>query len=119
MVENPYQSELFKLPEMWKLKRDFNVGDVSFPQCAVGLTNPEGTLPILKWTTLWSNSPDVLEEFRGLTCTCKEHSKMVGTYGGYNRSQLAQIWPMEMCHKIVNGVARTISRLGRPTSMTY
>ena len=39
VVENPYQSELFKLPEMRKLKRDFNVGDVSFPQCAVGLTN--------------------------------------------------------------------------------
>ena len=110
MVENPYQSELFKLPEMRKLKRDFNIEDVSFPQCAVGLTNPEGTMPILKWTTVWSNSPEVLEEFRGLTCTCKEHAKMTGSYGGYNRAALAQIWPTTMCHKIVHGIVKTPSR---------
>ena len=39
-----------------------NCGQVTFPQCALGLKTPEEE-PILKWTTIWSNSRYIIEQF--------------------------------------------------------
>ena len=65
LVENPKGSELFKLKCFQDLKN--NLGrfhdQVVFPQCAVGLMNPERTLPLLKETELWANHGSLITHF--------------------------------------------------------
>ena len=76
------------------------MGKVTFPQCAVGLVSPE-ELPLLKWTELWSNAPELLYPFEGLECHHTCHGEISGKYKGTSRSKLAQVWPTEMCRRIV------------------
>ena len=62
IVENPAQSEMWNLPEFRRIWEEKYVGAATFPQCGLGLRTPEG-LPILKYTTLWSNSPFIIHQF--------------------------------------------------------
>ena len=104
LIENPAGSELFDLPGFIRLWKTGKFGRIIFPQCATGLLNPEGTLPIRKLTELWSNAPELFEPFEGLVCTHTQHAPMVGTYDGRPRSKCAQVWPTEFCRKIVEGI---------------
>ena len=76
---------------------------MNFPQCAVGLVSPEGD-PLRKWTTLWANSPWLIKPFRHLGCNCQMHGEIAGSYRGVLRSKLAQVWPRDMCRRIVEGI---------------
>jgi hypothetical protein len=108
LCENPAGSELFKLPcfeELWSRGR--GLCSINFPQCAVGLKSPEGH-PLLKWTTLWANHPALLQPFEGLSCNCDFHGEIAGNYKGTLRSKLAQVWPYDMCLRIVQGVLAVI-----------
>ncbi len=107
LLENPRGSELFKLPSMVKLRRDYDVADVTFPQCAVGLKSPDGQ-PILKWTTLWASNHALISDFENLTCDHKHHWQLTGKIGTMSRTQQAQVWPPRMCENIVNGIVKTL-----------
>ena len=109
LCENPAGSELFQLPAYIAPQRDFPIGEITFPQCQVGLVSPEG-LPILKRTTLWSNAEELLVPFHGLACSCRQHGCLEGAYKGISRSKLAQVWPIEMCKRIVEGICCLLRR---------
>ena len=80
----------------------------TFPQCALGLKTPEG-LPILKYTTIWSNSEYVVYQFSGVECRCEcDHGDIKGNFQGQPRSKLAQVWPPRMCKMIVEGVRQQL-----------
>ena len=114
VVENPEDSDLFGLECFLALSRKGGgrkVLKVKFPQCKLGLKNPEGTLGIQKWTELWSNVMEVIDQFVDIQCDCAAHASMVGTYHGRPRSQYAQIWPFEMCRKIVEGICNLVNNL--------
>ena len=87
LIENPKSSDLFKLPSFQKLWNTNQVGSITLPQCALGLVSPEGK-PILKWTTLWSNSRFLLEPFANLSCCHSSHGELEGFYNGVNRTKL-------------------------------
>ena len=80
---------------------------ITFPQCALGLVSPEG-YPLRKLTTLWANSPILLAPFEGLQCEHSSHGEIAGSYRGSQRSKLAQVWPTEMCRRIVEGIISLI-----------
>ena len=105
LVEQPANSEMWELgcfKRLWSLG---NLGSVTFPQCAVGLKSPEG-LPLLKVTDLLSNAMEILQQFDGLKCSCEVHGTITGGVAGERRSKLSQIWPLEMCRRIVAGICK-------------
>ena len=108
LIENPRGSELFKLPAFAALWATGKVYQIHFPRCALGL-RVDGEL-ILKWTTLWSSSTDLLRHFGGLRCTHKSHGVLMGS----NKTKLAQVWPAQMCARIVQGIL-DIVRIRRRT----
>ena len=68
---------------------------------------------------MWANHRSLLEPFQGLACTCKrEHGKLEGSYKGKLRSRLAQVWPAEMCHRIVSGIM-TVLQTSMKASRSY
>ena len=103
LVEQPANSEMWELGCFKKLWSRGNMASVTFPQCAVGLKSPEG-IPLLKWTDLWSNSMEILQQFDDLHCRCDVHGTIIGGIGGQRRSKVAQVWPLEMCRRIVEGI---------------
>ena len=76
VIENPRGSDIFRLRCFERLWRTEKFGEISFPQCALGLV-VDGQ-PILKWTTLWSNSWHILWQFEGLECACEDHGILRG-----------------------------------------
>ena len=79
VIENPFGSELFTQSYMNTLRQSHSVHEVHFPQCALGLKSPEGD-PILKRTTFWTNSYEVVRAFQGLRCVHQpwEHGELAG-----------------------------------------
>ena len=88
IIENPLGSKLFEQSWMKRLWSSNRVYAVHFPQCALGLVSPEGD-PILKRTTFWTNSLEVVYQFRNLRCihSPEEHAELAGSYGGVNRTK--------------------------------
>ena len=118
LVENPASSDLFTLPEFEQLSHAPGVNGVIFPQCALGLQTPEG-MPVRKSTCILTNSKEVLHQFDDLECTHEEHGAIVGSYQGQKRSALAQVWPTEMCRRIVEGIAQIIRRIRKDGELAY
>ena len=119
VVENPKGSELFQLPCMRRLQQSGKCGEISFPQCALGLMNPEQDQPLLKWTTIWSNSIQVLRQFEGLQCVHTSHGVITGVYKGRSRSSWAQVWPVQMCRKILLGTCSCIHAATNRTEIRH
>eukprot|EP00973_Karenia_brevis_P010129 1372564-Karenia_brevis.AAC.1 len=67
IIENTTGSELFESHSMAPLRLTMRVFEVPFPQCALGLISPEGQL-ILKQTTFWTSSFDIVKAFDGSQC---------------------------------------------------
>ena len=103
ILENPRGSEMFRLPAFRALWNTGRIHAVNFPQCATGLKSPEGA-PLQKFTTMWSSHPALLRHLEGLSCTRKQHGNIAGTHQGQNRSRLAQVWPPELCRRLVAGI---------------
>ncbi len=102
-IENPRGSYIFKLAKYQQVYDTGHVVSVSFPQCACGLTSPEGE-PAQKWTTLWTSSEMLARPFRALQCRHNSHRVLEGSVGGMNRTKLAQVWPAMMCAMIIDAV---------------
>ena len=119
-LEQPEGSELFDLRRFLELWQTGEVGRIVFPQCALGLETPDREpLPILKWTEVWSNAKELLKPFEHLACDHIVHGDMIGMYRGRKRSQLAQVWPPEMCRKIVEGICCLIRRISDTPTLGY
>ena len=103
IIENPRGSEMFRLPAFRALWNTGRVKAVNFPQCAVGLRSPEG-VPLLKHTTMWASHPILLQHLQGLACTHTGHGPIHGSHQGCSRSRLSQVWPPELCRRLVAGV---------------
>eukprot|EP00971_Amphidinium_carterae_P096853 1917235-Amphidinium_carterae.1 len=108
VIENPRGSDLFARPEWTALQRQYQLIAVTFPQCALGLQSPSGQ-PIFKPTTLWSSDERLVQEFRQLQCTCStSHRTIEGSEQGIRISTWAGRWPLEMCRRLVRGIARIL-----------
>ena len=63
------------------------------------LNSCEG-VPILS-TKFWTNSPEIVQEFKNKTCTCTEpHQRIEGVQDGHQLSQWAQRFPVPLCAAI-------------------
>ena len=102
VVENPRGSELWKLVKSIAIYALRCVGCIDFPQCSLGLVSPE-VEPLLKWTTLWSNSKLILMMFVGLQCMHSKHGVIKSTFHGVSRSSWSAVWPLEMYRRIISG----------------
>ena len=70
---------------------------VNVPQCALGFVVLGE--PIYKNTTLWASDTLLLEPLRGAQWRCNWH----GASDGSNNTNVAHVWPYEVCARIVCG----------------
>ena len=63
----------------------------------------------------------MLKPFKQIECVHQrgEHGQIVGPWRGLSRSKLAQVWPPEMCRRIVEGTCLLIRQLGKQRSPIY
>ena len=77
VIENPSKSMAWQLPEMRALAKQHRT--VSFPMCSQGLCDPYSQAPMLKPTTVLTNSHALVERLRRSLCTCATpHQRIMG-----------------------------------------
>lgn len=126
IVENPWQSDLWTLPEWTKIMSLEGVRWVRCDQCSFGLTDPTGA-PTLKptcflasaWSLIWRLSVRCIKEITGHS----EHQPLEGHVHGISRCRYAQIWPWKLCQAIISGVIETLNstsmRHARSTMVSF
>ena len=104
VLENPAGSSLFTRPEWVMLRRRYQLHEVVFPQCAVGLVSPGGR-PIKKMTVMWASDLRLVRGLQGMECQCQvPHQVIEGSERGHPLSSWAQQWPLRLCHRLISGV---------------
>ena len=78
---------------------------VTIDQCRFGLVTLENGDAVKKPTTLYTNSPKLLQVFDGQRClNDHKHKKVEGSEGGMKRSTASQIYPPQLCEAFASAV---------------
>ena len=101
VVENPYGSEMWKLPFWESILNSRGCFAVKVQMCAAGLKDPlDPNFYIQKDTWIVSNSQEILEPLEGLRCPgvsanhCHRHNEQS------RRSEQTQVCPQRFCEKL-------------------
>lgn len=75
------------------------------PQCALGLV-VDGQ-PVYKNRPMLASIALCLAPFNGLVCICTSHGTFEGRSGNSVKTQVAQVWFRELCHRICVGIRKS------------
>ena len=107
IVENPEQSDLWKLPLFTTLLGDARVVQAILDQCQVGLVDPEGS-PTKKPTRFIASHINLIRRLR-LRCNGEHiHALLAGNVCGYSRCKYAQVWPRRLVELLAAGIVETL-----------
>ena len=109
LVENPEQSEIWKLPLFVLLLADPRVVTATLDQCQVGLVDPAGS-PTKKPTLFIASNEALVKRLR---MRCKgehHHALLAGSINGANRCKFAQVWPRRLVELIAAGIIETLKQ---------
>eukprot|EP00971_Amphidinium_carterae_P303256 6025793-Amphidinium_carterae.2 len=114
VCEQPTGSQLWHLDPWPRVIAHPDTAAVNFDQCRLG--QRVDNLPAEKPTTLVSNCPEILYQFEGLVCR-GHHTRHADLAGG--RCSSCQVWPWQMCRRILVGIQRLKKRLRLQTAQAY
>eukprot|EP00971_Amphidinium_carterae_P334950 6470522-Amphidinium_carterae.1 len=112
--EQPTGSKLWFLDPWPKVLAREGTASVSFDQCRLGQAIKG--VPAKKPTTLVSNCPEILHLFEGLICK-GHHTQHADLSGG--RCSVCQVWPWQMCRRLLLGIQRLKRRHRRQDAQAY
>jgi len=115
VIENPQKSLAWKLPEMLAMAKRHQ--KVSFPMCTQGLCDPYTRSPMLKPTTVLTNSLELAHELQALKCECSApHQRIMGkTWQQDALGQWTHVSRAEFAGGYTPQFAQTILRATRTT----
>ena len=94
-------------------------GQLRKMQRATACSRIKGRRPTYyKNTTLMVSSTLLLEPFRALQCTCREHGTLQGYLEGIPKTRFAQVWPRSMCLQLCTEILAFI-RSQRRNHLVY
>ncbi len=104
VLEHPLTASSWNHPTVREVAALPGVSEVVFHQCRFGLRSPHGS-PMRKATKFLTNSPAVMDRFRGKFCTCEQpHKRIMGSEGGSHLAALAALYPPPLCRALAEAV---------------
>ena len=103
LAENPWNSELWHLPEWSIILRDSRIRVAYCDQCQVGLVDKEG-VPTKKPTAFVASSEILVKRLRRKCNGEHTHSQIAGSLLGESKSAFAATWPVKLCNLIVDSI---------------
>jgi hypothetical protein len=105
LAENPWLSELWKLPEWEVILKDSRVRVAYTDQCQFGLVDKAGE-PTMKPTAFVASSEILVAPLRRKCPKTHVHSQIAGNLLGESKASFAAAWPMQLCQTIVSAIIK-------------
>lgn len=107
ILENPWGSDIWKLPEYVSLLAHPCTVVAYVDQCAFGLKDFDNML-MKKPTGFMATDERLIAFLRRRCSNDHQHALVAGSSGGTSRSRQAQVWPIRLCEAIVKGIVAVL-----------
>ena len=105
LAENPWPSDLWKLPEWVVILKDSRVRVAYTDQCQFGLVDKAGE-PTMKPTAFVASSEILVLPLRRKCPRTHTHSQLAGNLLGESKTSFAATWPVRLCQTIVTAIIK-------------